>query len=428
MLIYFKVGNYKSIKEPVVLNFTAAPISEHINSNLVTIGKHQILKSMVLYGHNASGKSKLLDAISFFKTFVTESALQKKVSDTINTDPFRLNKETEDKPSLFEACFLLDGFTYRYGFEVDQKRVHKEWLLQSRAEKEYPVFLRIQDEYEINTKKFENSQGLDKRTRENSLFLSVASHWNVPQAVAINKWISSIQTLSGLYANRAFKSMTIRLMSDPLYANLIQEFLKKADLDIQAVEVSDINIPLENSLAGLPDDLRERMYKAMLEMEDKSILTLHNKYDATNNLIGTTSFLLDKDESEGTQKYFSLIGLILMSIYEGNLVIIDEFDARLHTLLSRAIIKLFNSSKIKTNGQLVVASHDTALLDKNILRRDQIYFVEKDNFGASSITSLVEYKPRKESPYDRNYLEGKYGAIPFIDDLETLVINGKKST
>lgn len=105
MLIYFKVGNYKSIKEPIVLNFTAATISEHIDSNLVTIGKHQILKSMLLYGHNASGKSKILDAFSFFKTFVTESALQKKVSDSINTDSFRLNKETESKPSFFEACF-----------------------------------------------------------------------------------------------------------------------------------------------------------------------------------------------------------------------------------------------------------------------------------------------------------------------------------
>ena len=133
---------------------------------------------------------------------------------------------------------------------------------------------------------------------------------------------------------------------------------------------------------------------------------------------------MDDQESEGTKKYFNLVGVFITALQENRLVVIDEFDARLHTLLTKSILKLFNSPQTKSKAQLLVASHDTALLDRNLLRRDQIYFVEKNKFGATEVTSLVEFKPRKESPYDKNYLEGKYGAIPFIDGLESLLTNG----
>ena len=418
MLIYFKVGNFKSIKEPLILNFLASSISEHVESNVIKVDKQEILKSLLLYGHNASGKSKILDAFIFFKDFITNSAVTYQGDEKINVEPFRLSEETEKKPSYFEACFILENVKYRYGFEVDKQSVHKEWLLQSKATKEYPVFLRMKDDFEIHKNRFENAEGLEKRTRRNALFLSVASQWNVTKAETINKWFASIFTVSGLTDNITFKSLTIELFSNPRFAELIQKFIQRADLGIHAINIDDI--------PEIPQLVREGVvyYASKNSSMGKAVLTLHRKYDSKKNIVGTETFLLDKDESEGTKKYFSLIGLILTALYENKLVVMDEFDARLHTLLSKAIIKLFNSSKINTNGQLLVAGHDTALLDKNILRRDQIYFVEKDNFGATNTTSLVEYKPRKESPYDRNYLEGKYGAIPFIDDLETLVANG----
>jgi len=135
--------------------------------------------------------------------------------------------------------------------------------------------------------------------------------------------------------------------------------------------------------------------------------------------------LPDKSESEGTKKYFNIIGLLVTALLESRVVIIEEFDARLHTLLTKAILKLFNSTILKSNAQLIVASHDTALLDSEIHRRDQIYFIEKNIYEASSAVSLVEYKPRKDSPYNKNYLEGKYGAIPFIQDIEKLIVNRK---
>lgn len=424
MLIYFKVGNYKSIKEPLTLNFLASSISEHNNSNVITADKAAVLKSLLLYGHNASGKSKILDAFIFFKKFITDSAIRNQGDGAIDVEPFRLNEMTMKKPSFFEAGFLLDTIRYRYGFEANKDKIHKEWLLETKAQKEYPVFLRIKDEFEISENRFENAKGLEKRTRSNALFLSVASQWNVAKAELINKWFSSIFTASGLTDSRAFKDLTVEMLSNPKYSKLIHEFIRKADLGIAAIDVAELPLEIPEIDRRLSPDVKELFLQNMKAEQGKSVITHHYRFDKKNNVVGTEMFLLDKQGSEGTRKYFSLIGLILTALYENRLIVMDEFDARLHTALSKAILKLFNSSKIKSKGQLLVASHDTALLDKNILRRDQIYFVEKDKYGASHTTSLVEYKVRKEAPYDRNYLQGRYGAIPLIDDLETLVANG----
>ncbi|NCA22578.1 MAG: ATP-binding protein, partial [Crocinitomicaceae bacterium] len=156
------------------------------------------------------------------------------------------------------------------------------------------------------------------------------------------------------------------------------------------------------------------------EKNEQAIIVAHKKFDKNNKEIGLEPFLLDAQESEGTKKFFNLTGVFVNAIHHGRLVIIDEFDARFHTLLTKAILKIFNSENIRSEAQLLVASHDTALLDKRILRRDQICIVEKNQFGSTELTSLVEFKPRKESPYDKNYLDGKYGGIPMISDLEEI--------
>lgn len=424
MIIYFKVANFKSIKEAITLNFNAASISEHPESNVIYNDKHSLLKSIVLYGHNASGKSKLLDALVYFKWFINNSATEKLSNEVIDVEPFELNDATVNKPSFFEMSFKIGKLTYRYGFEADKNMIHKEWLLESKATKEYPVFLRIYQKTEVDFKRFENSEDLDKRTRKNALFLSVASQWNVLKAQKIDEWIESIFTVHGI-DDTAYREFTIKLLKDNKYTQLINSFIRKADLGINDIEVVDIPLNVDDYVGKLPDELKDFARKAMKERSSKTVFTIHNKYDDNNNIVGSVPFLLDKSESEGTKKYFNIVGILVTALLENRVVVIDEFDARLHTLLSKAIIKLFNSSIIKSSAQLLVASHDTALIDREILRRDQIYFIEKNLYGASSAVSLVEYKPRKDTPYDKNYLEGKYGAIPFIEDLEKLIVNGK---
>lgn len=406
MLIYFKIANYKSIKDPIELNFNAAAISEHTHSNVIEEEAMPLLKSIVMYGPNASGKSKILDGFEFFRWFIINSAIETQRNESINVESFALSKETIDKPSFFEASFVIGEIRYRYGFEANTEQVYKEWLLESKATKEYPVFLRIGDDFQIEKKRFPNADGLEKRTRKNALFLSVASQWNVKKAEQVNEWFASIFTIHGL-ADEAYKEYTIDLMKTDAFAGLINRFIQKVDLGIQNVEYAGV------SLGELKKD-----------REEIDVFAVHNSFNAKGEIEGQVAFDLYTKESEGTKKYFNLIGVFISAITENRLVIMDEFDARFHTLLSKSILKLFNSSGTKSKSQLLVASHDTALLDRDLLRRDQIYFVEKNKYGASEVTSLVEYKPRKESPYDKNYLEGKYGAIPFIDGLESLLING----
>lgn len=424
MIIYFKVANYKSIKEAVTLNFNAASISEHTDANVINQEKLSLLKSIVLYGPNASGKSKLLDALVYFKWFINNSATDQQSNEEIDVEPFEFNDESAKRPSFFEMSFSLGKLKYRYGFEADKDTIHKEWLLESKATKEHPVFLRINQKIEVDLKRFENSEGLEKRTRKNALFLSVASQWNVSKAQKIDEWIESIFTVHGMEDKR-YRTITIELLKNEKYTKLINDFIKKADLGINSIDVVDLPLKVEDALKNVPDELTDFFRKHTKNYTSKAVFAIHNKYNDNNEVVGSVPLLLDRSESEGTKKYFNIIGLLVTALLEDRLVIIDEFDARLHTLLTKAILKLFNSSVVQSKAQLLVASHDTALLDREILRRDQIYFIEKDTYGASSAVSLVEYKPRKESPYDKNYLEGKYGAIPFIQDLEKLIADGK---
>lgn len=419
MIIYFKVGNFKSINEPVIINFNTSSINEHYESNVIEFNKIKLLKTIMMYGHNASGKSKILDALIYFKSFIKISATEREVGEGITIEPFKLLDESAKKPSFFEISFLIGKIKYRYGFEADSKKIHKEWLLELKVTKETPLFLRINQEIEIDYKRFPNSELLDKKTRENALFLSVATQWNVKKALQIDDWVNSIFVVHGIN-DREHREITLDLLKDEKYNRIIKKFIQKADLGINDVQAIDLPLRFDDFKDKLPEELKEAFKIRLEKKTPQIILTKHNIFNKENEIIGEETFLLDRDESEGTKKYFNLIGLIVVAILENRLVIIDEFDARLHTLLSKAIIKLFNSNKIESKAQLLIASHDTALIDRDLLRRDQIYFIEKTYNGSSKAISLVEYKPRKESPYDKNYLDGRYGGIPFIEDLESL--------
>lgn len=417
MIVYFKVRNYESIKNTLTLSFLSTSISEHSDSNIIQKGRDLLLKTIILYGHNASGKSNVLDAVAFFRWMILYSATDLQSNEEIDIEPFRLSSETEKEPSYFEMSFYVGNTKYRYGFETTNERIVKEWLLETKKIKEYPVFLRINNKYQIDDKRFPNASGLEKRTRENALFLAVCSQWNVKKAEKILEWFDKTYAVHGLM-DQTYRDETLEILKNKDYSHLINTFIKKADLGINGIDVVDIKY--EDVIEFVPDEMKKNFKEKFDKTDNRAILMIHEKYDKNNKSIGKEPFLLDKYESEGTKKFFNMIGVYVKALKENRFLIIDEFDARLHTLLTKAIIKLFNSSTVKSEAQLLIACHDTALLDKRILRRDQICFVEKDKYGGTELVSLVEYKPRKESPYDRNYLDGKYGAIPIISDLEEL--------
>jgi AAA15 family ATPase/GTPase len=423
MLVYFKVGNYKSVKNPLVINFAASSITELKGSNTLKKNKKEFLRSVLLYGANAGGKSKIIEALVFFRYFILSSAGDRTSKAFIGTEAFALNTDTRNAPSFFEAEFIIDKATFRYGFEADEREVKKEWLLQVKATTVKPYFLRIGQNFDIDHKRFENTERLEEKTRPNALFLSVADQWNAPLGQKIINWFDSIYTVHGMM-DHLYKEATTEMLKDSRYQRIINSLMQTADLGINSIEAMKIPEDLKALVfENFPESEKENIRRNM-EEDPTPIVTYHDLYDQSGKVVERVPFALKSHESEGTRKYYNLIGILLIAVLEGRLVIIDELDARMHTLLTKAILQLFNSDEIHSDAQLLAVSHDTALLDSKQLRRDQIYFVEKDNFGSTRVISLIEYKVRKESPFDKNYLEGKFGGIPFIKNLDSIITNG----
>ena len=410
MLIGFSVGNYKSFKETVTLSMVASSITEEDReldeNNVFPINdKLSLLKSAAIYGANASGKSNLVAAINFMKWFVLNSSKETQVSEAIDIEAFRLSTETEKEPSFFEIVFLVEGKTFRYGFEVNAREVASEWLFQADESEEKMLFERDFDNYILND--FPEGQGISDKTRNNALFISVVAQFNGKVSGKILLWFSkTLQLISGLQ-DRQYRQETLESFENDRHRHDIIEFIKKLDLGIGDIQITK-NISQKTAMFG-------SLYQA-------AVKTVHRKYDADGKQTARELFDIETHESEGTNKLFALAGILLDTLRIGKILLIDELDARLHPLITRELICLFNSNETNPhNAQLIFTTHDTNLLSSKTFRKDQIWFTEKDNKGATDLYSLVEYKVGKNASFERDYIMGKYGAIPFIGNFKELI-------
>jgi uncharacterized protein len=424
MLIGFSVGNYKSFKETVTLSMVASSITEEeqeldINNVFEVNHKLKLLKTAAIYGANASGKSNLIAAINFMKWFVLNSSKETQVSDAIDIEAFRLSTETEKEPSFFEIVFLLEGKTFRYGFEVNAREVVSEWLFQADDSEEKMLFERDFDKCILGD--FPEGQGISDKTRSNALFLSVVAQFNGQISGKILLWFSkTLQLISGLQ-DRQYRKETLESFENDRHRHDIIEFIKKLDLGIADIQIK--NQPpfmTSNNKALYATSYGGSLY---LNSESKlTVKTIHPKYDADGKQTAIELFDLEKHESEGTNKLFALAGILLDTLRIGKILLIDELDARLHPLITRELIYLFNSNETNPhNAQLIFTTHDTNLLSSKTFRRDQIWFTEKDKQGATDLYSLVEYKVGKNASFEDDYIIGKYGAIPFIGNFKELI-------
>lgn len=391
----------------------------------------KLLKSAAIYGANASGKSNLAKALRFMKWFMINSSKETQSTEKINVEPFRLSTETKDKPSFFEVVFLLNSQKYRYGFEVNQDRVVSEWLFYVPKVRETRIFEREDDT--ISSSKLYKADGIQQKTRHNSLFLSVSAQFNVEIAERILDWITNrLKIVSGLDDN-GYKGYTSRcLIKDKNKKDAIFRLVKKLDLGIGELEIKEVGSreSLLEKASELPEELKELVLKVVDVVLDSSseekvasIRTLHRKFNEHGSPSGMEIFDLDSHESEGTQKIFAISGLLVDSLQEGKTLIIDEFDARLHPLISYAIVELFNSIETNpNNAQLIFMTHDTNLLSNKLFRRDQIWFVEKNRYSMTDLYSLAEYKKvRNDASFETDYIKGRYGGIPYIGNLSHLI-------
>ncbi len=405
MLLEFTVGNYLSFKDKKTLSLEAASIKE-FPENVITNGKYKILRSAVIYGANSSGKSNLLKALITVLDIVKNST-KLNSTDEINVTPFLLNTETENQPSHFELMVLIEGVQYRYGFEACRKKVHYEWLYKKEGKrKETLLFLRDGNRFEL-TENFSEGEKLESKTRENALFLAVCDQFNGEESHKIMEWFGQFSNLSGIDHAKE-RNLTIFFLENE-YMSLNEKlnlFIKSLNLGFEKYFLSD--------------------------KVSKFIKTIHSKYDMSGQNVGNYEFDMTKQESSGTNKIFDLAGYIVVGLHFGWVTIIDEMDAKLHPLLTKQIVQMFNNPEINTaNGQLIFVSHDTNLLSYANLRRDQIYFAEKNEFEETDLYSLVEFKEpngtkvRNDRRYEKDYIEGRYGAIPFVGDFSKLMQNGQ---
>ena len=406
MLIEFSVGNYRSFKEVVTFSMVAAPIAVRDSAidenNLFSATKEiKLLKSAAIYGANASGKSNLVRALSFMKEFTINSVVGSRITNDIDTDLYRLSIDPELEASYFEVVFVIGTARYRYGFEVDRQSVKSEWLYQTLRTKEAQLFERENSKIKVFSR-FSEGRSLENKTRKNALFLSVAAQFNGDIATGVVDWFNELNIFNNL-DDDDYDNATIDALIEGHRTQDLIGLVTSLDLGIKDIQM------IKTPMPELP---------GVISYEVK---TAHWKYDGENR-VDTEYFELDENESAGTQKLFNISGLLINILQSGEILIVDELDARLHPLISCAIVKLFNSPITNPrNAQLIFTTHDTNLLSANMFRKDQIWFTEKDRYGATDLYSLVEYEIPDDAPFEQDYIAGKYGAIPFIGDLDRVL-------
>jgi uncharacterized protein len=418
MLIEFRVSNFKSFKDEQVLSMVASS-DDSLPDNIFQIeekSKLRLLRSVVIYGANASGKSKLLEALNLMCSFVIDS-VNEQPDATIDVEPFLFDKESASAPSEFEVTFIHNEIRYQYGFSANSKRILKEYLYATPKGRTVPYFQRNwnaengEDDYFFGASLKGYNEIIKQLVRNNALFLSYAAALNHPILSEVYKW----------FARPIFVFQNDRRRSRILVSDLkqvesqdvhkrIQELLKFADLgvsDFQYKEVGDYPYPL--SASGVTNVASDKAETERLRWAEVELL-----HPSTDQELIPLALV---KESRGTQQLFYLSRTLLKALVEGKIVLADELERSLHPLLVRSLIQLFNNPKTNIcNAQLIFNTHDTTLLDQTFFRRDQIWFTEKDAGGASHLYSMLEFSPRKGESLAKGYLQGRYGAIPFLSN------------
>nr|WP_241160019.1 ATP-binding protein [Parabacteroides sp. ZJ-118] len=420
MLLEFTVENYRSFYERKTIVMEAdKALKECAETNLFECNKHTLLRSLALYGANSSGKSNLVSAMHAMAGCVLLSV---KLNDNegLAYDPFLL-LEDNHRPTMFEIIFLKGKYCYRYGFRYNMERIVDEWLFRKTTprSKEQIMFVRNEEGICVDENNFPEGSGYEEKTNNNRLFLSLCQQLGGEISRQVISWFQSdFNVISGLnnqqyrtYSKLFFHKKGI-LSTDAL------KFFQKLRLGFRNIltHEEEPNIPQD-----LPIELRVLFQRETQGKKNIELDSVHNVYSDKGKIISTINFSFEERESSGTNKLFDLSGPIFDTLYAGAVLVVDELDAKMHPLISQYIIELFNNSETNPkNAQLIFTTHDTHLLSQKILRRDQIWFTEKDAKEQTDLYSLTDIvlpdgsKPRNDANYEKNYIAGRYGAIPYI--------------
>jgi hypothetical protein len=406
MILEFSVSNYKSIKDLQTISFVAAPIVskyKELDKNNVfkASEKEMLLKVIGIYGANGSGKSNLVKAMQAMLLFVKNAGNDANLANRIIM-PFAFGLNDILTPTFFQIIFILDEKKYRYGFELMNGQVVSEWLFGTARQNEVMYFTRENSNIDINRAQFAEGIGAEKRTPYFNLFLNVNYALNGDVSTIVRNYLLNYVLVSD--SDVEFRENTIKYIdNNKPHKQEVLDLLNFADIDIDDFEILNI------------DAIQKGEYEKHKHLLQDGLMVTRKMGDKTMYM----PFLAF--QSEGTKKFFNYSSIFLEALKTGKALILDEFDAKFHPLLSRKIVELFNSKANKANAQLFFVTHDSNLLDAKLLRRDQIYFAEKNKQGETSIYSLVDLQGvRNDASFEKDYIKGKYGAIPFLGNFEEL--------
>lgn len=451
MLLQFSVENYLSFMDEVCLSMV--PVKSRTMKEHLIIDeqgkKTSALPVALIYGANASGKTNLVKAISFAKKLIETGT---RTDESIGVVPFLLDPEKADLPSRFEFVFKHAGVVYTFGFVVSENVVHEEWLFAYYSTQESRLYerrttngrteVRAGQKLINDVKSSQFIEFIAKGTRPNQLFLTEANEKNVEILQPIFMWFRD--NLHVIHPESKYKALPVRAHDDKDFIQYLSDFLKLADTGIQEITCVRENFDSEKHLQDLPDHPRNALLKLinnsktqriLFHWPDDSIAIFCDKDDDSESKTvqrlltshqrtdGSTMTFKTSYESDGTRRLIDLVSMLQDIPDSGHVFIIDELDRSLHTSISRLFIEVCLSevSNNQSNRQFIMTTHDTNLLDRKLLRRDEIWFIEKNKSGASKLASLTEFKVSEGLNYEIGYLNGRFGAIPLVGDAGKLV-------
>ena len=340
--------------------------------------------------------------------------------DELLYDPFLLLKDVHE-PTLFEITFLQDSFYYRYGFRYYKATIEDEWLFRKTTSrsKEHELFIRNANGIAINEEEYpEGNIGNNVKLNNNRLFLSLCAQLGGNTAKKIVSWFLHDLKVIGVLENEVYRSFSKTFFHEKEEESKdALKFFKQLQLGFERLLTHEV----ESIPDGISKEKRQYLSKERMGMKQIEIDSVHNLYNHKGAVCGTVKFTFDERESSGTRKIFDLAGPIFDTLYHGSTLIIDELDAKMHPAISQHIIGLFNAADSNPrNAQLLFTTHDTHLLSRKRVRRDQIWFTEKDATEQTDLYCLMDVvlpdgsKPGNGTNYERNYNAGRYGAIPYI--------------
>lgn len=422
MLLRLSATNYLSIAETQELSLVASKLKGPEEGLISVRGTDlSVLPSAVIYGANASGKTNYVKSFNFLRGAILDSHRRGNPEGGVPRIPFRLNSEKASATTALEVDFVIEGVRFQYGFECDDDKFTGEWLFSYPEGKRRRLFERSGGEVEFGAHFKGAKKILVDLMRPNSLFISTATqndHEELSKIVAFFRkatFSSNVSVAKGLI-NNTFKKNQV---DDRTIA-----FLSAIGTGITGYRQTDIEMPDNVKLMAkeFSSIMRKHLGDAGFPEDGQS----DNAKDVAIEFAhlgagGETCYLGLERESSGTRRLVLLMNMVFKALDEGSLVIIDELDASLHTHAAEQIICLFSNPSINKNGaQLIATTHDTNLLNCACLRRDQIWFCEKDEVGASHIFPLSDIKSRQNDNFEQGYLEGRYGGIPFSGDFVSL--------